>query len=64
MRIEDLIGRLKEDQAEVARGNLLTPHGRDAYALGQLVGVYQTFERVLNTIGEMLEAEAALEREK
>lgn len=62
--IDALIEMLKKDQAEVVRHNLLTPPGRDGYALGQLIGVYQTYERILNTISEMLEAEDNAERER
>ncbi|MCA2971870.1 MAG: hypothetical protein INH43_25415 [Acidobacteriaceae bacterium] len=55
MNPDTLIRRLKEAQAELARGLLITPSGRDAFEYGRAVGLYEGYERTWNLIANLFE---------
>ena len=55
MNPDTLIRRLKEAQAELARGLLITPSGRDAFEYGRAVGLYEGYERTWNLIENLFE---------
>jgi hypothetical protein len=44
MRIETLLQRLEQSQAELARDALQQPQGRDLFEYGQVVGIYAGLE--------------------
>ena len=44
MRIETLLQRLEQSQAELARDALQQPQGRDLFESGKVVGIYAGLE--------------------
>jgi len=56
MRIEVLLQRLEQSQADLARDALQQPQGRDTFEYGRVVGIYAGLELaktvLLDTVAE------------
>ncbi len=56
MRIEVLLQRLEQSQADLARDALAQPQGRDTFEYGRVVGIYAGLELaktvLLDTVAE------------
>lgn len=54
MRIETLLQRLEQSQADLARDALQQPQGRDLYEYGKVIGMYAGLELAKTTLLEMV----------
>lgn len=54
MRIETLLQRLEQSQAELARGALEQPQGRDLYEYGKVIGMYAGLELAKTVLIDMV----------
>lgn len=54
MRIETLLQRLEQAQAELARDALQQPQGRDLYEYGKVIGMYAGLELAKTTLIDMV----------
>lgn len=50
MRVETLLRLLEEKQADLAKGLLSAPNGRDAFEFGRSTGLYAGLEMAKNFI--------------
>jgi len=50
MRIEVLLQRLEQSQADLARDALEQPQGRDLFEYGKVVGIYAGLELAKNVL--------------
>jgi hypothetical protein len=54
MRIEVLLQRLEQSQADLARDALQQPQGRDTFEYGRVVGIYAGLELAKNVLIDMV----------
>lgn len=54
MRIETLLQRLEQAQADLARDALQQPQGRDLYEYGKVIGMYAGLELAKTTLIDMV----------
>lgn len=54
MRIEVLLQRLEQSQAELARDALQQPQGRDLYEYGKVIGMYAGLELAKTVLIDMV----------
>lgn len=54
VRIEVLLRRLEEEQAELAKGALQQPQQRDGFEYGRVVGLYAGIEKAKEVIIELI----------
>jgi hypothetical protein len=54
VRIEVLLRRLEEEQAQLAKETLQQPQGRDAFDYGRAVGLYAGIEHVKTIVINMV----------
>lgn len=50
MRLETIIQRMEQKQAEVAHTALATPNGRDSFEYGKMAGMYSGFAMAIDLI--------------
>ncbi len=54
MRIETLLQRLEQSQADLARDALQQPQGRDTFEYGRVVGMYAGLELAKTVLIDMV----------
>ena len=54
MRIETLLQRLEQSQADLARDALAQPQGRDTFQYGRVVGMYAGLELAKTVLIDMV----------
>jgi hypothetical protein len=54
MRIEVLLQRLEQSQADLARDALQQPQGRDTFEYGRVIGIYAGLELAKNVLIDMV----------
>jgi hypothetical protein len=54
MRIEVVLQRLEQSQAELARDALQQPQGRDLYEYGKVIGMYAGLELAKTVLLDMV----------
>lgn len=54
MRIETLLQRLEQSQADLARDALAQPQGRDTFEYGRVVGMYAGLELAKTVLIDMV----------
>ena len=54
MRIEVVLQRLEQSQAELARDALQQPQGRDLYEYGKVIGMYAGLELAKTVLIDMV----------
>ena len=54
MRIEVLLQRLEQSQADLARDALQQPQGRDLYEYGKVIGMYAGLELAKTVLLDMV----------